>query len=147
MHKTRFIEIFLAHPDAKTGELVAECYNTIFSSKGIPASRRHRPTGAGRGSRFWEKNSEGTWRPQSVLGERPETLVLRLDRNRGRQGKGFQRHGGLLGHPTEHERELQHQSNNVALQTDDHNKRTSKWGSDGGTTVLLLDDRKAIPGS
>jgi hypothetical protein len=38
MHKTRFIEIFLAHRDAKTGKLVAECYNSMFSSKGIPAS-------------------------------------------------------------------------------------------------------------
>jgi hypothetical protein len=43
MHKTRFIEIFLAHPDAKTGELVAECYNTMFTSKGIPASKDTAP--------------------------------------------------------------------------------------------------------
>ncbi len=42
-HKTRFIEIFLAHPDAKTGKLVAECYNTIFTSNGIPASRDTAP--------------------------------------------------------------------------------------------------------
>jgi hypothetical protein len=38
MHKTRFIEIFLAHRDAKTGKLVAECYNTMFTSKGVPES-------------------------------------------------------------------------------------------------------------
>jgi hypothetical protein len=42
-HKTRFIEIFLAHPDAKTGKLVAECYNTIFTSNGIPSSRDTAP--------------------------------------------------------------------------------------------------------
>jgi hypothetical protein len=42
-HKTRFIEIFLAHHDAKTGKLVAECYNTIFTSTGIPASKDTAP--------------------------------------------------------------------------------------------------------
>jgi len=38
MHKTRFIEIFLAHRDAN-GKLVAECYNTMFTSSGIPESK------------------------------------------------------------------------------------------------------------
>ena len=43
MHKTRFIEIFLAHRDAKTGKPVAECYNTMFTPRGIPASRDTAP--------------------------------------------------------------------------------------------------------
>ena len=43
MHKTRFIEIFLAHPDPKTGKLVAECYNTMFTRQGIPASKDTAP--------------------------------------------------------------------------------------------------------
>ena len=43
MHKTRFIEIFLAHRDAKTGKLVAECYNTMFTPNGIPASKDTAP--------------------------------------------------------------------------------------------------------
>jgi hypothetical protein len=43
MHKTRFIEIFLAHRDAKTGKLVAETYNTLFTTKGIPASKDTAP--------------------------------------------------------------------------------------------------------
>ena len=43
MHRTRFIEIFLAHRDAKTGKLVAECYNTMFTPKGIPASKDTAP--------------------------------------------------------------------------------------------------------
>jgi hypothetical protein len=43
LHQTRFIEIFLAHRDVKTGTLVAECYNTIFTDKGIPASRDTAP--------------------------------------------------------------------------------------------------------
>jgi len=43
MHKARFIEIFLAHRDAKTGKLVAECYNSMFTTKGIPASKDTAP--------------------------------------------------------------------------------------------------------
>jgi hypothetical protein len=39
MHNVRFIEIFLAYPDTKTGKLVAACYNTMFTSGGIPASK------------------------------------------------------------------------------------------------------------
>jgi hypothetical protein len=43
MHRSRFIEIFLAHRDAKTGQLVAECYNTLVTSSGIPASKDTAP--------------------------------------------------------------------------------------------------------
>jgi hypothetical protein len=43
LHQVRFIEIFLAHREAKTGKLVAECYNTMFTSKGVPASRDTAP--------------------------------------------------------------------------------------------------------
>jgi hypothetical protein len=43
MHKARYIEIFLAHRDAKSGQLVAECYNSMFTPKGIPASKDTAP--------------------------------------------------------------------------------------------------------
>jgi len=43
MHQVRYIEIFLAAPDATTGKLVAACYNTTFNSTGIPASRDTAP--------------------------------------------------------------------------------------------------------
>jgi len=48
MHMTRFIEIFLAAPDATTGKLVAACYNTacyntMFTPQGIPASKNTAP--------------------------------------------------------------------------------------------------------
>ena len=39
MHRLRFIEIFLAAREAKTGNLVAACYNTMFTANGIPASK------------------------------------------------------------------------------------------------------------
>jgi hypothetical protein len=43
MHLVRFIEIFLAAREAKTGHLVAACYNTMFTSSGIPASKNTAP--------------------------------------------------------------------------------------------------------
>ncbi len=39
MHQTRFIEIFLAGREAKTGKLIAACHNTMFTSKGVPTSK------------------------------------------------------------------------------------------------------------
>ena len=42
MHQTRFIELFFARHDAK-GALVANCYNTMFSYKGIPQSKDTAP--------------------------------------------------------------------------------------------------------
>jgi hypothetical protein len=43
MHMTRYIEIFLAAPDATTGKLVAACYNTMFTAQGIPVSKNTAP--------------------------------------------------------------------------------------------------------
>lgn len=43
MHQTRYIEIFLAAREAKTGDLVAACYNPMFLKGGIPASRDTAP--------------------------------------------------------------------------------------------------------
>jgi hypothetical protein len=42
LHQVRYIEIFLAAPDA-TGKLVAACYNTTVNSTGIPASKDTAP--------------------------------------------------------------------------------------------------------
>jgi hypothetical protein len=43
MHKVRFIEIFLAGREAKTGNMVAACYNSMFIPGGIPASKNTAP--------------------------------------------------------------------------------------------------------
>jgi hypothetical protein len=43
MHKTRFLEIFLAGHEAKTGKTVAACYNTMYTTKGSPASKDTAP--------------------------------------------------------------------------------------------------------
>jgi hypothetical protein len=79
LHQTRFIEIFLAHRDAKSGKLVAECYNTLFASKGIPASRDTAPQALVEGLDF-AKNEIRIW-PSRCLIKRPETLNDRLERS------------------------------------------------------------------
>lgn len=43
MHRTRYIEIFLAGREAKTGNVVAACYNPMFTENGIPASKDTAP--------------------------------------------------------------------------------------------------------
>lgn len=43
MHMTRYIEMFLAFRDPTTGKFVAACYNPMFTSKGIPATRDTAP--------------------------------------------------------------------------------------------------------
>jgi hypothetical protein len=43
MHQVRFIELFLAYRDAKTGKLVAACYNTALYPNSIPASKDTAP--------------------------------------------------------------------------------------------------------
>ncbi len=43
MHQTRFIEIFLAAREPGTGNMVAACFNTMFTPKGIPASKDTAP--------------------------------------------------------------------------------------------------------
>jgi hypothetical protein len=43
MHKVRYVEIFLAGREAKSGSLVAACYNSMFNPNGIPASKDTSP--------------------------------------------------------------------------------------------------------
>ena len=43
MHQVRFIELFLACRDPKTGKMVAPCYNTMYTSKGSPTSKNTAP--------------------------------------------------------------------------------------------------------
>jgi hypothetical protein len=43
MHQVRYIELFLAGREAKTGNIVAACYNTMLTDKGVPTSRDTSP--------------------------------------------------------------------------------------------------------
>jgi hypothetical protein len=43
VHRTRYVEVFLAAREAETGDLVAACYNSMFTGEGVPASRDAAP--------------------------------------------------------------------------------------------------------
>jgi hypothetical protein len=58
MHKTRYIEIFLAYPDAATGKISAACYNTMFTPAGIPDSRDTAPQARVEGLDFEQMKKE-----------------------------------------------------------------------------------------
>jgi hypothetical protein len=52
LHGVRYIEMFLAAKDPKTGDLVAACYNSMLNPTGIPASRDTAPQAAVAGLDF-----------------------------------------------------------------------------------------------
>ena len=54
----RDIEIFLAAHDSETGKLVAACYNTLFTSEGIPTSRDTAPQDLVKGLDFDQMKTE-----------------------------------------------------------------------------------------
>ena len=58
LNKVRFLEIFLAGRDAKSGNLVAACYNTLFTPGGIPASRDTAPQALVQGLDFARMKQE-----------------------------------------------------------------------------------------
>ncbi len=58
MHQVRFIEIFLAGREARTGNMVAACYNTMFTSKNIPGSKDTAPQGLVEGLDFEKMKNE-----------------------------------------------------------------------------------------
>src|SRR5512143_2243889 len=58
MHQVRFIEIFLAGREAKTGNMVAACYNTMFTSRAIPASKDTAPQALVEGLEFEKMKKE-----------------------------------------------------------------------------------------
>ena len=43
LHQTRFIELFFGTRDPKTGKLVAPCFNTMYTSNELPASKDTSP--------------------------------------------------------------------------------------------------------
>ena len=58
MHGVRFVEIFLAGREAKSGNMVAACFNTMFTSKGIPASKDTAPQALVEGLDFEKMKKE-----------------------------------------------------------------------------------------
>jgi hypothetical protein len=136
VHLARYIEIFLAGREAKTGNVVAACFNTMFTSKGVPASRDTAPQAlvagldmeklkaeygvikaALNGPKLWQPDwSEAQIGAERNFGGMPAGWVAQLN---------VSAKGGLG-------EEAPYQPMTI--------KRTSRLGWNKGTTVLLLDD-------
>jgi hypothetical protein len=104
MHQTRFIEIFLAAREAGTGNMVAACFNTMFTSKGIPASKDTAPQALVEGLDFEKMKQE-----YGVLGASLNGPKLWLsdwtDIDVGRNGSSTA--FGRVGSPAEHRQQHQ----------------------------------------
>jgi hypothetical protein len=136
-HKTRFIEIFLAHRDPKTGSLVAECYNSMFTAAGIPASRDTAPQMKVKGLDFAKMKSE-----YGVLGASLNGPKLWLP-NWTEIESGVERDFNGIGAAWVARLNMGENAGGVAESAPYKPKtiaRKSGLGWNKGTTVFLLDD-------
>jgi hypothetical protein len=137
LHLTRFIEIFLATPDPKTGKLVAPCYNTMFTPDGIPASRNTAPQELVEGLDFEKMKQEYGLKGASLNGPKlwtPDYTDIEMGEVRDFNGikaawvaqLNMGDNAGGVSETTPYK--------NVTI------ARKSELGWRKGTTVVLLDD-------
>ncbi len=134
--KVRFIEIFLAARDAKTGKVVAACHNSIFSAKGIPASRDTAPQARVQGLDFKKMKKEFGVLGASLNGPKiwlPDWVDVSVGKQREFNGIA-----------TAWVAQLNLGSNVSVSETTPYKPftiaRESGLGWKNGTTALLLDD-------
>ena len=136
MHMTRFLEIYLAAPDPKTGELVAACYNTMFTPQGIPASKDTAPQKLVEGLDFDKMKAKYGVLGASLNGPKywfPDWTDIEQGVTRDFNGIASAWCAQLnMGKETN--------VNNVSPYTPQHIARKSSLGWNKGTQVLLLDD-------
>jgi hypothetical protein len=136
MHQTRFIEIFLAAREASTGNMVAACFNTMFTSKGIPASKDTAPQALVEGLDFAKLKQEYGVLGASLNG--PKLWLsdwTEIDVGKERQFNGI---------PAAWVAQLNMDNNTSVGETTPYAPmriaRKSGVGWNTGTTVILLDD-------
>lgn len=139
LHKVRFAEIFLAHRDAKTGKLVAECYNTSLFPTATSSSRDTAPQAWAEGLDFDKLKMEFSLLGASLNGPKlwmPDWIEIQngvVREFNGRKVPWVARldMGGNTGGVSETT-----PYKPVTIE------RKSGIGWNKGTTVLLLDDAK-----
>jgi hypothetical protein len=136
LHQTRFIEIFLAAREAKTGNMVAACFNTIFTSKGIPASKDTAPQALVEGLDFEKMKQEYGVLGASLNGPKlwlPDWTEIDVGKERT-----------FNGIPAAWVAQLNMGDNTSVSETTPYAPmriaRKSGVGWNKGTTVILLDD-------
>lgn len=135
LHQARFIELFFAVRDPKTGKMVAPCFNTMYTSKAIPASKDTAPQALVARLDLEKTAKEFGVTKVMLNGPKiwmPDWVELAVGREREFSGMAaswvaqlnLPETGNLEGQP--------YQAMQIA--------RTSKWGWTKGTKVVLLDD-------
>jgi hypothetical protein len=135
MHQVRFIELFFAVRDPKTGKMVAPCFNTMYTSRGVPASKDTSPQALVESLDLEEMAKEYGVAKVMLNGPKiwmPDWVEVAVGNERNFNGMtaawvaqlNLPETGDLEGAPYE--------PMTIA--------RTSKWGWTKGTKVMLLDD-------
>ena len=135
MHQVRFIELFFGVRDPKTGKLVAPCFNTMYSTKAMPASKDTSPQALVEGLDLEKMAKEYGVAKVMLNGPKiwmPDWVEVAVGNERDFNGMragwvaqlNLPESGDIEGAPYE------------PMQI----ARTSKWGWTKGTKVALLDD-------
>jgi hypothetical protein len=137
VHRTRFIEIFLADRDPESSLVAAACYNSMFTSKGIPPSRDTAPAALVEGLDFQRIRQEYGVLNASLNGPKlwlPDWTDIEVGAERNFNGIAaawvatlqMGEEAGFV------EKTAPYQPQSIA--------RKSSLGWNKGTTVVLLDD-------
>jgi hypothetical protein len=136
MHQVRYIEIFLAGREARTGKMVAACFNTMFTSKGIPASKDTAPQALVEGLDFEKVKKEYGVLGASLNGPKlwlPDWTDIDVGKERVFNGISAAWVAQLnMGNNTSVGETTPYKPMTIA--------RKSAVGWNKGTTVILLDD-------
>ncbi len=136
MHQVRFIEIFLACRDPKTGKMVAPCYNSMYTSKATPASKNTAPQGQVEGLDYEKIAKETGVLKASLNGPKlwlPDWVEVAV-------GKEREFNGMTLGWCAQLELPEKGGLGEDSPYEPMKIARKSKWGWKKGTTTMLLDD-------
>lgn len=136
MGNTRFVEIFLAGREAKTGKMVAACYNSMYTAKGKPASKDTAPQAWVEGLDMEKLKKQFGVVGASLNGPKiwmPDWVELKVGKEREFNGRTFNWVAQLdIGEKGGIGEDQPYLPMKIA--------RDSKWGWNKGTKVALLDD-------
>jgi hypothetical protein len=136
LHQVRFIEIFLAAREARTGNMVAACFNSMFTAAGIPESKDTAPQALVEGLDFEKMKKDYGVLGASLNGPKlwlPDWTEIDVGKERDFNGVKAAWVAQLnMGKNTSVGETTPYSPMTIA--------RKSGLGWNKGTTVLLLDD-------
>ncbi len=141
MRQTRFIEIFLAGREAKTGAVVAACYNSMFTDQAIAASRDTAPQELVEGIDFEKLKRDFSLLGASLNGPKvwtPDWTEIQIGKERD-----------FNGIRTAWVAQLDMKTSSAVADVPPYEPMTiardSRLGWDKGAVVMILDDAEGTP--